>query len=327
MRLRSSFWITAVVAGIAAPAHAAPEARTFDRVTYTAPEGWKVEETGRGLVSISRLGTDSYCLVAIYVSQPASGDLAASFAAEWKNVALQSIDPMPEPTHTIGDVGNTRAALGGGAATIKGEPATAVLIVLDAGASVVPIAVLSSSTEAFAACNDEVKAMLASLVVRPADATPAEPAPGADGGKLVIPPPPRSLTLTDLAGEWQHEDRFSTTYVDRQTGAYAGSDNLAFRETWVIKVTGAISSHFFAIRNGQKILEETTGKIKLLDGRILDVQMGSPASYVVRGWLELPSMTVLKIVGPFYGGEIPQEVLDNPEHGANLNEHWIRKAK
>lgn len=202
MRLRLSLWIIAVVVGLAIPAHAATEARTFDRVTYTAPEGWKVvEETGRGLVSISRLEANSYCLVAIYASQPASGDLAASFSAEWKNVALQSIDPMPEPTHTVGDVGNTRAALGGGEATIKGEPATAALIVLDAGASVVPIAILSSSTEAFAACNDEVKAMLAGLVVVRADATPAEPAPGADGGKLVIPPPP-PLTLTDLAGEW-----------------------------------------------------------------------------------------------------------------------------
>jgi hypothetical protein len=326
MRLRSSLWITAVVAGIVATAHAAPGARTFDRVTYTVPEGWKVEETGRGLVSISRLGAGSYCLVAIYAGQPASGDLAASFSAEWKNVALQSIDPMPEPTHTIGDVGNTRAALGGAAATIKGEPATAVLIVLDAGSSVVPIAILSSSTEAFAACNDEVKTMLASLVVQPADAA-AEPAPGADGGKLVIPPPERPLTLTDLAGEWQHEDRISTTYVDRQTGAYAGSDNLAFRETWVINVTGGISSHFFAIRNGQRILDETTGTIKLSDGRILDVRIGSPASYVVRGWLELPSMTVLKIVGPFYDGEIPQEILDNPEQGGNLNQHWIRKTK
>lgn len=242
MRLRSWFWIAAVVTGIAAPAHAAGE-RTFDRVTYTAPEGWKVEETGRGLVSISHQGADGYCLVAIYVSQPASGDLAASFSAEWKNVALQSIDPMPEPTHTVGEVGNTRAALGGGEATIKGVPATAVLVVLDAGASVVPIAILSSSTEAFAACNDAVKAMLAGLVVGPADTTPADATPGMDGDKLVVPPPPRSLTLTDLAGEWQHEDRISTTYVDRHTGAYAGSDNLAFRETWVIKVTGAISSH------------------------------------------------------------------------------------
>src|SRR5436189_35199 len=84
-------------------------------------------------------------------------------------------------------------------------PALAILIVLDAGASVVPIAILSSSAEALAAYDVDVKSMLASLVVRPGEAAPLQPAPDANGGKLVIPPPDRPLTLADLAGEWQHE--------------------------------------------------------------------------------------------------------------------------
>ncbi len=328
MHLRSTFWITAVLAGLATlPALAGPAARIFDRVTYTAPEGWNVEETGRGFVSISSLGADRYCLVAIYDSEPASGDLAASFATEWKNVALQTIDPMAAPAHTVGGVGNTRAAMGGALATIKGTPAAAMLIVLDAGASVVPILILSSSTEAFATYDAEVKSMLGSLVIRTADAAAPQPAPDATSGKLVIPPPSRPLTLADLAGEWQHEDRISTTYVDRQTGSYAGSDNLAFRETWVISAKGEITSHFFAIRNGKKMLDKNTGVIKVSAGRILDIKIGAASQYVVRGWLEVPSMTVLKITGPFYNGEIPQNVLDNPEQGANLNKHYIRKIK
>ncbi len=328
MHMRSLFWFTAILAGLAAlSTHAGGEARTFDRVTYIAPEGWKVEETGRGFVSISRLGADSYCLVAIYGSQPASGDLAASFVAEWKNVALQTIDPMVAPAYTIGDIGNTRAAMGGALATIKGESAAAMLIVFDAGANVVPIVILSSSMEAFAADDAALKSMLGSLVVRTVDAAAPQPGPGANSDKLVIPPPPRPLTLADLAGEWQHEDRISTTYVDRQTGAYTGSDNLAFRDTWTITAQGAITSHFFAIRNGKKFVDENTGVIKVSAGRILAITIGAAPQYVVRGWLELPSMTVLKITGPFYNGEIPQNVLDNPEHGANLDQHYIRKVK
>lgn len=328
MHLRSSFWITAVVAGLAAlSAHAGPEARSFDRVTYIAPEGWKVEESGRGFVSIARLGADNYCLVAIYGRQPASGDLAVSFAAEWNNVALKTIDPMAAPGHSIGEVGNTRAATGGGLATIKGAPAFAILIVLDAGASVVPILILSPSQEAFAADHADVKSMLGSVVVHAADAVAPQPAPDANSGKLVIPPPSRPLTLADLAGEWQHEDRISTSYVDRQTGAYAGSDNLAFRDTWTITTKGEISSDFFAIRNGKKVLDKNTGVIKVSAGRILDIKIRAASQYVVRGWLELPSMAVLKITGPFYNGEIPQDILDNPEQGWNLDKHYVRKVK
>jgi hypothetical protein len=52
---------------------------------------------------------------------------------------------------------------------------------------------------------------------------------------------------------------------------------------------------------------------------------------VIRGWLEGPEMTVLKICGPFYG-EVPADVLarpepGKPEQGFNLNQYWIRKAK
>src|SRR5688572_14693699 len=75
MQLRSSFWTAAVLAGLVAqPAGAEPSQRTFDILTYTAPDGWKVnEETARGLVSISRATSTFYCMTTIYASTPAVG--------------------------------------------------------------------------------------------------------------------------------------------------------------------------------------------------------------------------------------------------------------
>jgi hypothetical protein len=315
LRLRSSIFILALLAG---PAAAAP--RTFDLVTYTTPDGWNVDESRRDLVSLSHATTTSYCMVSIYAGTPAVGDLEACFAAEWKGVMLRTIDEVAAPAVTQGTVGNTRAALGGTPATIKGAPAVAMLTVLDAGASVVSIVTLASSMPAFEGCNPDLQRLLGGLTVRRVDAAPA------GDGKLVVPRPTRALTLADLAGEWKHEDRISTTYVDRNTGAYAGSDNLAFREGWTITSKGAVTSDFFAIRNGKKILEKTAGTIAVLPNAILEVRVGSPAQYVIRGWLETPGLTVLKIVGPFYLPEgVTPEHLGDTDKGSNLSQYWIRK--
>lgn len=341
MQFQSSIWTGAVLAVLAAQsAGAEPARRTFDLVTYTASDDWKVvEETARGFVSMSRLRTDSYCLVIIYAGAPASGDLDASFAAEWRSVLLRTIDEVDAPTPTQGVIGNTRAASGGTAATVKGAPAAAILMVLDAGASVVPLVAMASSMEAFEGCNEDLQGVLSSVVVKRVEAPtqPAGPAPGS-GDKLVIPLPARPLTLADLAGEWKKEDRISTSYVNRDTGAHAGTDRLAFRETWTITAQGVITSDFFAIRNGQKEINKTVGSIRASASGVLDVKIGSTAQYVVRGWLEGPAFTVLKIVGPFPGGA-PADVINDPtcrpEHpaytewckGANLNQYWVRRAK
>ena len=319
--------VVVILAGLVATrAGAAPRARTLDRVTYTVPDRWKVDETTPGQVAISRIGGDTYCLIAIYASMPASADLGASFAAAWQNVALRTIAPVAAPAPTQGNVGNTSAMLGGAASTAQGRPVAAILIVLDAGASVVPILILTPSTEAFEAYTAEVQAMLGGLVVsRPDNNNATPPAAPPPSGKLNVPPPTRQITLADLAGEWKHEDGITTTYVDRYTGAYAGYDSIAMRETWTITAKGVVASDFFAIRNGKKIIEKKSGTMRIA-GSVLDVKLGSPAKFVIRGWLEGPEMTVLKICGPFYG-EVPADILAKPEQGSNLNQYWVRKAK
>jgi hypothetical protein len=48
--------------------------------------------------------------------------------------------------------------------------------------------------------------------------------------------------------------------------------------------------------------------------------------YVIRGWLELPDMTILEVCGPWYNDDvIPAEIFSNPNQGANLNSKWVRK--
>ena len=156
----------------------------------------------------------------------------------------------------------------------------------------------------------------------------ARAAQTAGGGRLVIPAPTRTIVIADLAGEWGHDDGISTTYVDRTTGAYVGTDSLRFTEKWLITAKGAISLDFFGIQNGRKIVEKSAGVVTLSADRILVIRMSNEQRYLLRGWLETPAMTVMKINGPWYADGIPADIISNPAQGVNLDKTWARlKAK
>ena len=164
------------------------------------------------------------------------------------------------------------------------------------------------------------------LGVYPANAAAqVRPPVTTSGGKLVIPPPTRTIVVADLAGEWGITEGINTTYVDRYTGVYAGTDSLHFTEKWILTANGTISSDFFGIQNGRKIAEKSTGVVTLSSAGILIIKMKNEQKYVLRGWLEGPNMTVMKLNGPWYG-EIPADVLSNPEKGWNLDKIWVRQA-
>lgn len=333
--MRSFLWTTALVAsaGLAAqPASAAAAARTFDLVTYTAPKGFTVVEKkeGGGRVELTKASATSYCIVAIYSSTPASSDLEASFAAEWEAVALKTIDAVDAPEPTTRKVGNTRAAVGSATSTAGGQPISAMLIVLDAGASVLSMVVLTPTEDAFEAYEAEVESMLSGMVVKHVKRTEEAPAgvavaaPQTDGGRLVIPAPTRTITVADLAGEWGQNDGITTTYVDRYTGAYAGYESLHFTNKWTITSQGGISLDFFGIQNGKKISEKSSGTVTL-SGGVLVIKMSNTQRYVLRGWLERPEMTVMTLNGPWYDDPIPANIFTNPAQGTNLNQNWVRK--
>jgi hypothetical protein len=298
--------------------------RTLDLVTFTAPAGWTVEEKGGGIgkhVVLTRSSATSYCMIVIYASTPAVGDLDASFAAEWKSVVLQTIDPVPAPKPAISTVGDTRVAVGGATSTTRGQSVVSLLILLDAGSRVVSMLVLSPTIAAFDAYKGDVDATLAGLVVRRVGESPQTPVTS-DGGRLVVPAPARTIGVADLAGEWGRNDGINTTYVDRYTGAYAGTDSIHFTEKWVIASNGTISLDFFGIQNGKRIVEKSSGVVTLSAG-VLAIKMTNEQRYVLRGWLESPAMTVMKLNGPWYD-DIPADILSNPEQGANLDKNWVR---
>ena len=131
--------------------------------------------------------------------------------------------------------------------------------------------------------------------------------------------------MADLVGEWGENAGITTTYVDRYTGAYAGFESLHFTSKMSITAQGEYYNDFFALQNGRKIKEMNAGTISVT-GRVISISQKNTAKYVVRGWLELPDITIMEVCGPWYGDDvIPPEIFTNPEQGANLDKKWVRK--
>ena len=285
------------------------DVRTLDVATFTVPPGWHVETRGSGdgqHVVMSKAAAGSYCMAVVYASVAASNGLDASFASEWARVALQTLDPVATPRPAITQVGPLRVAAGAAASTAQGQPIIGLLLVVDAGARVVSILILSPSFGSLEPYRAEVDTVLGTLTIRGQSS-----------------PPLRLLSIADLAGAWGRNDGINTRMVDRSTGAYAGTDSIHFTEKWEIGAAGTIALDFYGIHNGRRIAEKSSGTVTLSSDGVLAIRMTNEQRYVLRGWEDAPDMTVMTLNGPWYDS-IPPEILSNPAQGANLDQRWVR---
>jgi hypothetical protein len=104
-----------------------------------------------------------------------------------------------------------------------------------------------------------------------------------------------------------------------------GATPPAIRKT--IDGDGRYTNDFFEVRNGKKLSDVTTGTITI-SGRLISIRQKNTMKYVIRGWLELPDMTVLKVAGPWYDSqEIPERVFTDfgPDSRFILTAKWVRK--
>jgi hypothetical protein len=277
--------------------------------TFTVPPGWYVEARGSGdeqHVVMSKAAAGTYCMAVVYASTPASQGLEASFASEWARVALRTLDAVATPRPAITQVGPLRVAAGAAASTAQGQPIVGLLLVVDAGARVVSILILSPSFASLEPYRAEVDTILGTLVI---NGQPSQPR--------------RVLTVADLAGAWGRNDGINTRYVDRTTGAYAGTDSIHFTEHWEIGAGGTIALDFYGIHNGRRIAEKSSGTVTLSSDGILIIRMTNEQRYVLRGWEDAPDMTVMTLNGPWYDA-VPPDILANPTQGWNLDQRWVR---
>lgn len=301
-------------------------------VTYSPVKGWTKSAKEHAVVfSEVNQATGKFCFITIYRETSSAGSPQKDFASEWDLRAVKPFGAEADPkTVTEPDNGWTAIA-GGSQIDFNGNKAFAFLTVLSGfGKTVSVLGILNDESylpqlQAFVEAMDVDK----TVVAQAAPPAPATPTPTAlrydDFGRLIIPPPTRQLTIADLAGEWGQNDGINTRYVYRDSGTYAGADSLHFTNKMTLTAQGGYANDFFAIQNGRKIKEDTKGSFGVSD-RVFFIKEGNLTKYVIRGWLELPDMTIFVVCGPWYNDDvIPSEIFTNPDQGANLNSKWVRK--
>ncbi len=325
-----------MLAFAAVPQTAFGQKQKLGIVNYVPPSGWhKTQQQGNVIVfSTMNESTKAFCMITLHGATPGTGDPQSDFKKEWNSLVVQNMKADANPATESEAADGWTATGGGGAVDIQGTTGMAFLTVISGfGKAVSVLGVLSDQ-----ACVPQLQTFLSGIemdkVAAPASSVvPAVPASTATAtptldqwGNLFIPPPTRQLTIADLVGNWgDNPGRISTQYVFRDSGSHAGTDSLHFTSKWTIDGDGGYVNDFFEVRNGKKLRDITTGTVSI-SGRVISIKREkSTAKYVVRGWLELSDMTVLKVAGPWYDNqEIPERTFTDPPDSYMLTSKWVR---
>lgn len=295
-------------------------------ISYAPPKGM-TKTPKENVVAFSEINqtTGKFCIITLYGATTSTGNPTGDFTREWNNLAVKTLSAKTNPeTETQNAEGWTIIA-GASAVDSEGVKGAAFLTVISGFGKTVSVLAVFNDQSYMSPIAAFVSAIDLDKTSAPITTSTNQPTYDSNG-KLIVPLPTRQLTVADFAGEWGEDaKRLSTTYVYRSSGAYAGSDNLTYRSKMTITKDGGYYNDFYAIQNGKKILENTNGTIAV-NGRVFSITQKNTAKYVIRGWLELPDMTIMIICGPWYDNDvIPENIFTNPEQGANLNSTWVRK--
>jgi len=302
-------------------------------VNYTPPKG--MDKLPReNIVAFSELNqaTGKYCIITLYGATPGTGSPQGDFKREWNNLVVKTMKAEANPK-TDEQKDGEWTAVSGGSEVDSAELGKAVGFLTVISGSRTTVSILAVFNDP--ACSKPADQFIGSIEMDKASApanntaatAPLTTTPTLDQwGNLFIPPPTRQLTIADLVGNWgDNPGRISTHYVYRDSGSHAGTDSLHFTSKWTIDGDGRYVNDFFEVRNGKKLRDITTGTVTIV-GRVLTIKHKGTSKYVIRGWLELPDMTVLKVVGPWFDeGEIPERVFSDPDYASNQTQKWVRK--
>jgi len=240
---------TRLFAGIillVAAAAARGQALTFDIAAFTPPAGWQ-QERGADHVTFTLVDNQAgtFCMFAVYSSQPAAPEPSAGFAEEWQALVASSFasTATPAPTRAVTPTG--LPFLAGAAPVSRGDtPYVVELVVMLAGARLQSVLVVAPTEQVLSACQPALADFLASFrypsqaaaapttpkaapsLTAPKDAPPSAGPSAADAKGAGAPPDLGSIKGKGIVGVWigfktvmgkyEPEPRWVTFYDDWQ---------------------------------------------------------------------------------------------------------------
>ena len=329
-RLSVCFW-SLIVFFLLTQSTAVGQAEKLGIVKYTAPPGWTKTQTQPNVIafSIRNQTTGGFCIVTLYGSTPGTGNAKNDFSREWNSLVVQTMGAEANPPTESESSDGWTAIGGGGGVDLQGSKGIAFLTVISGFGQAVSVLGVTNDQSYVPQFQAFITAIEMDKTNAPAaNAATVSAATFDSDGNLIIPQLTRDLTIGDLVGVWgDNPGRIATTYVNRSDGAYVGTDSLHFTSNWTIDRNGRYTNDFFEVRNGKKLRDITTGTITIV-GQLISIKHKGTAKYVVRGWLDLPNMTILKVAGPWFDDQaIPERIFTDFSEDSRfiLTTKWVRK--
>ena len=296
-------------------------------VSYTPPKGW-AKTPKENIVAFTEVNqsTGSFCIITVYGATPSSGNPTSDFTREWNNLAVKPLKTEANPQTETQEAEGWTIIAGASGVDSGGIKGAAFLTVMSGYGKTVSVLAVFNDQSYMGQIAAFISGMDLDKTVAPANNTVGKNSPTFDDrGHLIVPLPTRQLTVADLAGEWGQDAQHQiTNYYNRSTGASAGTDNLSFQSKMTLTKDGGFYNDYVGIENGRKRLEKTNGSVSI-EGRLLTIRQKGTVKYVIRGWLELPEMTIFVICGPWPEEDTIPDDMFTTDRGSNIEETWVRK--
>jgi hypothetical protein len=234
--LRLVILLCAIVAGA--------QVQSVGDVSFPTPDGWLYQQhPGDDHASLTLSQGGGYWVLAVYKAMRASGNAEQDFRAAWTKIAPH--DPVPEPIY---DHRSLVGYQGKYASQYTGDQQHYVwLYVLQSGRGAIPVLVITQNRQMFNAMQPMVLQVVEGVRQAGDKASPLK----------------TTITLADLAGEWETGGESSLNYVDSATGAYAGSSTVAHGATYVIAANGSYTYKLAGVTGGRVVRDQGAGTVQL----------------------------------------------------------------
>jgi hypothetical protein len=283
----------AVVATAALGAHAyAGTPRTFDVVQVAPPDGFDVDDTSTDHLTFTQCAPGRCATIVVYAGADATGDLAADWKAQWHASVEHMMQPDATPDAVRGTMpGGVAVLAGSSTAKMADKDVYARFFVIDGGAKVASVLVVTNGADIYARYQDTVNAMLAGLKVTPTPPPAAKPGKPSTF-KPVAPPDDPALTdpptvdKKQLAGDWKRD---SGTPGDKASAFYGDSYSLTSK--------GKIETKFTGKSGTETLKENDAGGYAYKDGRLLLLlNKRGTITFRVAGWNDDKDATTLLLL-------------------------------
>jgi hypothetical protein len=337
--------IAVVIAWCAIAGAGTPTMTTYDAKAFTVsvPKSWTVvADASKGMVVAQqdpKRKDAAQLLVMVSANTSATADqVLDQMLQAIANAKVIKRDPLP------GGAGKLLVADG----TVDGVKARLGAIAVANGSGVVVGMLISKATDfdglggtaTVASVLGSIKAASASTAptgdtAPPATSTSSEVmTPTYDSyNNLIVPPPRRTITQADMAGEWHVDNTVAKKYVSISTANHSGFSVTNVSQAYVVDAKGnmssKVSSKHITDSGGYQHDDAGTGTFTISSDRTITIaQKGkNPVYYVVRGWFVGPDVTIMRANGPWYDlSAIPADIRTSAR-GGNLDDDFVRKTR